>query len=524
MNRQTPNKANTRANAEASPASGLLQRACACGQHTGGSECEECSKKKSIPVLGDGLLQRRDACPGSPNVAPPIVHEVLRSSGQPLDTATRQFFEPRFGRDFSRVRVHTDSRAAESARSVNALAYTVGQNIVFDMGQYSPKAKNGQSLLAHELTHTVQQARLGAELLAGSLRVSQPNGADEREAETVAERIVAGSGEVASIGDIHPVSREIQRLGDLSKVPPGVEPDCEIAKDSPTSRGEIILFGNKVSGLSNLHRRQIDNFVVNWRAAGASAKVRVDGYASTKGPDDLNWTLSCDRAKAVVEELTTPTSGTPGIPSGLIRTIAQGETAEFGEEAQNRRAIISSSILDPPPLCNEPVSMNKVVSGAFRGGLSMDDYYPDLTGRGLYAHPGTAGPFDTGTQVGANVQLLGDIRIPCAPAPFSLAQTVKYTRAIFDGAHDPLEGVVQNDVAKSGRDFSRAPARQEFNGGAGRVISMADPPGAGYTGASNIEWDRDFVTSLTGPGGTKSVNWSTSIRVAAGTVTRNTIT
>ncbi|MET1081660.1 MAG: DUF4157 domain-containing protein [Burkholderiales bacterium] len=89
--------------------------------------------------------------------APPIVHEVLRSPGQSLESATRAFFEPRFGYDFSRVRVHADERAAESARAVNALAYTIGADVVFAERQYSPEATAGRRLLAHELTHVIQQ-------------------------------------------------------------------------------------------------------------------------------------------------------------------------------------------------------------------------------------------------------------------------------------------------------------------------------------------------------------------------------
>ncbi len=88
---------------------------------------------------------------------PPIVHEVLHSPGQPLDAETRAFFQPRFGHDFSDVRVHTDAKAVESAQAINALAYTLGQNVVFGAGQYSPESREGRRLLAHELTHVVQQ-------------------------------------------------------------------------------------------------------------------------------------------------------------------------------------------------------------------------------------------------------------------------------------------------------------------------------------------------------------------------------
>ena len=92
---------------------GLLQRC------TATRECDECRKKRL------GMLQRASIDLTSVNEVPPIVHEVLRSPGQPLDAATRAFMEPRFGHDFSNVRVHTDAKAAESARTVNALAYTV---------------------------------------------------------------------------------------------------------------------------------------------------------------------------------------------------------------------------------------------------------------------------------------------------------------------------------------------------------------------------------------------------------------
>jgi len=90
--------------------------------------------------------------------APPIVHEVLRSPGRPLDRATRAFMEPRFGYDFSRVRVHLGAAAARSARGVNAHAYTVGRNIVFGGGRFAPDTNEGQHLIAHELAHVVQQS------------------------------------------------------------------------------------------------------------------------------------------------------------------------------------------------------------------------------------------------------------------------------------------------------------------------------------------------------------------------------
>jgi hypothetical protein len=135
----------------AMPAPRALQRACSCG-----GTCADCRQKEE-------KLQRKEASAitvagaGAGAAAPPIVHEVLRSTGQPLDAKTRSFMEPRFGRSFADVRIHADTQAAESARSVSARAYTAGGDVVFAAGQYTPDTSAGRRLLAHELAHVVQQ-------------------------------------------------------------------------------------------------------------------------------------------------------------------------------------------------------------------------------------------------------------------------------------------------------------------------------------------------------------------------------
>lgn len=132
--------------------SGLLQRKCACGGMPGlDGECAECSEKRLT-------LQRRSINHAEPSTVPSIVYEVLRSPGQPLDLDTRAFIEPRFGHDFSRVRVHTDAKATVSAQAVNALAYTVGCHVVVGEGNYAPGTNEGRRLLAHELAHVMQQS------------------------------------------------------------------------------------------------------------------------------------------------------------------------------------------------------------------------------------------------------------------------------------------------------------------------------------------------------------------------------
>ncbi|HLI62906.1 MAG TPA: DUF4157 domain-containing protein [Terriglobales bacterium] len=170
-----------------------LQRTCACG-----GECDECRKKKRLGVQakltvgepGDIYEQEADrtadqvmAAPaqslisGAPpriqrvagpatvqaDAAPASVDQALASPGKPLEPELRQDMEQRFGRDFSGVRVHADTAAAQSARDVNAKAYTVGNDLVFGAGLFAPETHEGRRLLAHELTHAVQQGASSSE-------------------------------------------------------------------------------------------------------------------------------------------------------------------------------------------------------------------------------------------------------------------------------------------------------------------------------------------------------------------------
>ena len=117
-------------------------------------KCAACEEEKRTKLQPKCAPSTSGATAGA---APPIVHEVLRSPGRPLDAATRAFMEPRFGRNFGAVRTHTDGKAAASASAVQALAYTVGNDVVFAQQQYAPDTPGGKRLLAHELAHVVQQ-------------------------------------------------------------------------------------------------------------------------------------------------------------------------------------------------------------------------------------------------------------------------------------------------------------------------------------------------------------------------------
>ncbi len=222
---QTTGKAAT-----SEPSGLILRRACACGGAAGLSgECERCKTKKLLgeplqmklavnqpgdefeqeadrvaeqvmrtpePERGPGvtglqtppLVQRRVNSNGSGPIstAPQIVHDVLNSPSQPLDAATRDFFEPRFGHDFSQVRVHAHAEAEASARSINARAYTVGHHIAFGTGRFAPGTGEGNRLLAHELSHVVQQGGKQSTIMrvcgCASFGGRQPDPTDPREA------------------------------------------------------------------------------------------------------------------------------------------------------------------------------------------------------------------------------------------------------------------------------------------------------------------------------------------------------
>jgi Domain of unknown function (DUF4157) len=160
-----------------------VQRKCSCG-----GSCDKCTAEQADE--GHEKLQRKSAapaisaCSSAPATgltAPPAVDDVMRSPGQPLDSATRGFFEPRFQFDFNHVRIHTDAPAADSARAVNAQAYTVGSHIVLGPRTSGTRSPASLKLIAHELAHVVQQGQ-GRPLARHPdpvLRRQKDNGPDE---------------------------------------------------------------------------------------------------------------------------------------------------------------------------------------------------------------------------------------------------------------------------------------------------------------------------------------------------------
>ncbi|WP_067454301.1 eCIS core domain-containing protein [Actinomadura macra] len=172
-------------------------------------------------LLGQDEQEQNSPPPGGPSeVQRSPVHDVLRSPGRPLDQGVRADMEAALGTDFSDVRVHTDRAAHESAVSVSAQAYTSGSHIVFQQGGYDASSSSGRRLLAHELTHVVQQ-RSGP--VAGTdtgdgLAVSDPSDRFEREAEQVAAQVVDGAGQVAVARSVS-AATQAQAQGSAEAIP-----------------------------------------------------------------------------------------------------------------------------------------------------------------------------------------------------------------------------------------------------------------------------------------------------------------
>jgi hypothetical protein len=124
-----------------------------------GGACPECQSEQ--PAQEHDRFQAKQVASGDlgQTTVPPVVNEILRSPGRPLEATSRLFMEPRFGHDFSKVRVHTDQKAGESAQAIGAVAYTVGNDLVFGVGEFNPQTSDGRRLMAHELTHVLQQSK-----------------------------------------------------------------------------------------------------------------------------------------------------------------------------------------------------------------------------------------------------------------------------------------------------------------------------------------------------------------------------
>jgi hypothetical protein len=213
--------------------------------------------------------------------APPITDEGLRSHGQPLDANARRLMKAHLGHDFSRVRVHTDGRAAESARAVNATAYTVGQHVVFGAGRYQPQTSAGRRLLAHELTHVVQQAS------------STTSGGSFNEAASEAE----ADRNAAALGSSRAASVNLKTSAGAMQRQPEAGEDAKLknilgaamrAKAEPDDTTRMMIRGSEITYL--LISKYLPNYSGKLSGVGYDAKIkRVE--AVKEGKDSIAVTI-----------------------------------------------------------------------------------------------------------------------------------------------------------------------------------------------------------------------------------------
>jgi outer membrane protein OmpA-like peptidoglycan-associated protein len=311
----------------------LLQRKCACGGSAEG-KCASCTEEEK--------LQRRAIGPGGPAIAPAVVHEVLRSPGEALEPTARAFMERRLGHDFRRVRVHADPKAAESARAVGALAYTVGADVVFGAGQYAPATDAGRNLLAHELTHVVQQRGLAP--AEGPLRIQVDADAREHEASAVSARAMGPAQGAPGIGADHSTGRRRLRRQPAPDLPTLTGMTGNPVADSLGASITLDGFASDSAALTDEHRARLADYT---KQVAALLKQYPDSFMSIVGHTDAtdtekhNEKLGQDRADAVLAALA---GGTPAVPTEIMRASSMGERSlkvpSQGREARNRRVEI----------------------------------------------------------------------------------------------------------------------------------------------------------------------------------------
>lgn len=248
-------------------------------------------------------------------------HEALSAPGRRLDPATRSFFEPRLGLDLGGVRIHDDARAAHSAEALGALAFTLGSDIAFAAGHYAPDTPGGRLLLAHELTHVVQQRD---QALAPGAPGVLGGGPAEAEAAAAGERAARGE-RVQVVERTQPVLARQEGGGeDLPSLDATAVLWFGLASDELRQDAEVDSSVHLALALERIQR--------HYEAAGESQQILLHGYASVEGDEGGNVELSGRRAIRVKNLLIAS-----GIESRRIVVLAHGPDASLPGLEWNRR-------------------------------------------------------------------------------------------------------------------------------------------------------------------------------------------
>lgn len=360
-----------------SPHAGLLlQRKCACGSPISSlsGKCEQCKEKRlqaklTIGASNDPLEQEADrvadqvlAAPAhsavngaAPRIqrftgqstenagaAPASVDRVLSGSGRPLDPALQQDMGQRFGHDFSQVQVHIGTAAEQSARGVNAQAYTVGNNIVFGAGRFAPESHEGRRLIAHELTHVVQQNKLASPLVQRQVDLNL----QENDMDLAAEREYGNSG-----------APKAQKCGKASHCPAGF---CD-----PYSSDKLAEYYRSkkawwlMAGISAAVNSRVVPLWQEYLWGGSSPK----NLTSEFGKDFTNSPTTKKTTIFLYDELKKSFTATPPV-------VPQYSNAFIDISTQIPRAI--SEIDDPASYNQMNFNIPKDIPGNLAGGIGKD--------------------------------------------------------------------------------------------------------------------------------------------------------
>jgi hypothetical protein len=310
------------------------------GRQCGAGECEH----------EEGELHRHASGPG-PEHAPPIVHEVLGSSGAPLPTDVRLDMERRLGHHFADVRVHTGDRAAESAAAVRAHAYTVGRQIVFGSGRFDPASASGRMLLAHELTHAAG-ATPGTPP-PSQLRVSSPDEPAERhavhQAEHHAGHPTAPSAAAPPVSLLRDVDDEAPEADDVP-VPLATSTSGTFKDDLKTS--------DKTVSIGGIHSADWDkNVKAKLGGDGGKVEVSVDSttpsLSASGAIDGLTYTATITKTTATVDTANFTDAGETKAAQDLATALQKHEQKHKDNEVKGRTGFAASmkgkaeSQLDP---------------------------------------------------------------------------------------------------------------------------------------------------------------------------------
>lgn len=307
-------------------------------------KCAACEKEEKEK------LQRKEYGGNSNGVSPSVEREInaQRGRGKPLPAETRNFMEQRIGADFSQVKVHTDQHAVRLSRELNAQAFTHGRDVYFNTAKFAPDTIEGKRLLAHELTHVVQQvpsskrspavqtegSHLDRECTCQRREANESKGVQRSQTESIQR--------ACGVSDIPNLSHCIGRGGDIA--------------DFGDSSDDIYLFIRNCDDFQPGEEARLRSLAAS---VGPDDRLEIDGFASEEGPEGFNENLSCARALKAGAVL----SGS-GVAADRMTFFQHGATPGYRDE---RRSVVVNLISPPAAPATAPAPATTTYAACFDG-------------------------------------------------------------------------------------------------------------------------------------------------------------